>query len=67
MVDKKVLLNMIQRYGALCKSQGAWETLNDLRDDPYQRGNKAKQDSDKMYDNIVSYIETGDPNAVQVI
>lgn len=67
MVDKKVLLNLIQRYGEQCRIQGAWETLNDLHTDPYKRGGKAKQDSDNMYDHIVSYIETGDPNAVQVI
>ena len=66
MVDKNVLLNLIRKYGTLCISQGAWETLNDLRDDPYHRGDKAKQDATNMYNHIVSYIETGDPNAAQV-
>jgi hypothetical protein len=60
MVDKNVLLTLIQKYGALCRSQGAWETLDDLCENPYQRSEKAKQAVDDMYGHIVSYIETGD-------
>lgn len=67
MVDKNVLYQMIQKYGELCRSQGAWETLNDLHDDPYQRDIKAKQEAEQMYGHIVAYIQTGNPNAVQVI
>lgn len=65
MVNKDTLFDMIQKYGELRRSQGAWEILNDGIDDPYHRDEKTKQEADEMYDKIRNYVETGEPDAVQ--
>ena len=65
MVDKNILFNMIRKYGELCRSQGAWEVLNDCIPDQYHRDEKKKREADEMYDKILNYVATGEPATVQ--
>ena len=65
MVNKNILFNMIQKYGELCRSHGAWEVLNDCIPDPNHRADKSKQEADEMYNKILNYVETGEPDTVQ--
>lgn len=65
MVNKNILFNMIQKYGELCRSQGTWEVLNDCIPDPHHRAAKEKQEADEMYNKILNYVDTGEPDTVQ--